>query len=509
MAKLFNSLYSKLAIVLTGLFCLVGVAFVVVTLFSTEMYQQEVNQKLNSQIAEHIVKEKLLMRDNRINRKALEEVFHMLMVINPSIEIYLIDTEGKILAFSADPGKVKRTHVNLEPIKEWLEKKATIPILGDDPRNPEGKKVFTAAPISENGKLQGYLYVILGGETYDTVVQKLKGSYILKLSTWMIVGSLLFALIAGLLLFASLTGRLKRLASVMDAFKKGERLEPDGRALEAQKGSADEIDRLSVTFKQMAERIEEQMQKLRESDSMRRDLIANVSHDLRTPLATLQGYIETLLLKEKTLTDEERRSHLEVAIKHCERLSKLVDHLFELAKLESSEMGVRSEPFNLCELVQDVVQKFRLKAKEKHLDISVNLDDEIPFVYADIGLIERVLENLIENAVRHTPKEGSIRLDLSPLNGDIEIRISDTGPGIPEEELPHIFNRFYQLDKSRKGEPGHSGLGLAITRRILELHDRSIEVKSTFKAGTTFTFRLPVHMPQKIKNSEFRIQESE
>lgn len=495
MAKLFNSLYSKLAFVLTGLFCLVGILFLVVILFSTDMYQQEVNQKLNSQIAEHIVKEKLLMRDNRINKKALEEVFHMLMVINPSIEIYLIDTEGNILAYSASPGKVKRKRVDLGPIKVWLKEKASIPVLGDDPRSFEGKKVFTAAPISEAGILQGYLYVILGGETYDSVVQKLKGSYILKLTTWMIVGSLLFALIAGLFLFASLTGRLKRLANVMDAFKKDGKLDRIKQPVNVQKNSADEIDRLSTTFKQMASRIEEQMEELRESDSMRRDLIANVSHDLRTPLATLQGYIETLLLKEKSLTDGERRSHLEVAIKHCERLSKLVDNLFELAKLDSSEMGVKREPFNLSELAQDVVQKFQLKAKEMGLNFTINTDDEIPFVLADIGLIERVLENLLENAVRHTPQGGSIGIELSLTDGDVAIRISDTGSGIPEEELPHIFNRFYQSDKSRKEEPEHSGLGLAITKRILELHDRHIEVSSKLNSGTTFTFRLPVHTP--------------
>ena len=495
MAKLFNSLYSKLSIVLTGLFCFLGIAFVVVTLFSTEMYQQEVNQKLNSQIAEHIVKEKLLMRDNRINRKALEEVFHMLMVINPSIEIYLIDTKGNILAFSASPGKVKRKNVDLDPIKAWLEEKATIPVLGDDPRNPEGKKVFTAAPILENEILQGYLYVILGGETYDSVVQKLKGSYILKLSTWIILGSLFFALIAGLLLFASLTGRLKRLAHIMEAFKKDEKLDLIEQPLNEQKKSTDEIDRLSTTFKQMATRIEDQMEKLRESDSMRRDLIANVSHDLRTPLATLQGYIETLLLKEENLTDSERRSHLEVAIKHCDRLSKLVDNLFELAKLDSSEIGVNCEPFNLGELAQDVAQKFQLSAKEMQLDLSIISDNEIPFVYADIGLIERVLENLIENAVRHTPRGGSIRLELSSINKDVVIRISDTGAGIPEEELANIFNRFYQLDKSRKKEPEHSGLGLAITKRILEIHGRPIEVSSRLNAGTTFTFQLPAHTP--------------
>ena len=194
---MFRSLYSKLAAVLTGLFCLVGLAIVVVTMFSTDMYQQEVNQRLNSKLADHIVAERLLMQNNRVNQEALEDIFHMLMVINPSIEIYLLDTEGTILAFSAVPDKVKRKRVDLEPVRNLLEGHATIPLSGDDPRSLGGKKVFTAARIPEQGELQGYLYVILGGETYDSVVQKLKASYILQLSTWMIFASLLFALVTG------------------------------------------------------------------------------------------------------------------------------------------------------------------------------------------------------------------------------------------------------------------------------------------------------------------------
>jgi two-component system OmpR family sensor kinase len=492
---MFRSLYSKLAAVLTGLFCLVGLAFVVLTMFSTEMYQQEVNQKLNGKLAEHIVKEKLLMQDRHINQDALEEVFHMLMVINPSIEVYLLDPEGAILAFSAIPGKVKRTRVSLEPIEKWLEADATIPVFGDDPRDPEGEKVFTAARIPENGKLQGYLYVILGGEMYDNVVQKLKGSYILKLSAWMIFASLLFALITGLLLFASLTGRLKRLANVMDTYKKGEALNQTNLPVKREDNSADEIDRLGATFRQMAERIDTQIEELRKADASRRELIANISHDLRTPLTTLQGYIETLLLKENSLTVTERRDYLETAIKHCERLSKLVHKLLELAKLDSYELSAVHEPFNLSELAQDVAQKFQLTAREKKINISIKIEEEIPFVNADIGLIERVLENLIENAVRYTPEGGSICIALTPKNEDIAVQISDTGCGIPEAELPHIFNRFYQLDRSRKGEAGHSGLGLSITKRILELHDRTIEVSSSLNSGTTFTFKLPADIP--------------
>jgi two-component system OmpR family sensor kinase len=492
---MFRSLYSKLAAVLAALFCLVGLSFVVVTLFATEMYQQEVNQKLNSKLAEQIVNAELLMQDRRVNQEALQEIFHMLMVINPSIEIYLLDPEGKILAFSASPGKVKRTRVDLRPVREWLGGKVTFPVFGDDPRNPDGKKIFTAARIAGQGGLQGYLYVILGGETYDSVVQKLRGSYILKLTAWMIFGGLLFALVAGLLLFASLTGRLKRLARVMDSFRNGEKFNRIQLPLKKPKNSGDEIDRLSATFKQMTQHIEAQMEQLRKSDASRRDLIANVSHDLRTPLATLQGYIETLLLKDNSLTVEQRRNYLEIAAKHCGRLSNLVNKLLELAKLDACQISVVREPFNLRELAQDVIQKFQLKAGEKDANISLVTERDLPFVNADIGLIERVLENLIENAIRYTPSGGTIRLVLTPRENDVAVQIIDSGCGIPNAELAHIFNRFYQSDKSRKGDPQHSGLGLAITKRILELHDRSIEVTSTLNQGTTFTFQLPAHLP--------------
>ena len=411
---MFNSLYSRLAAVLLFLFVLVGILVVVVTQYSTDMYQQEVSQKLNRDLAEHIVKDKLLMKGNRVNGDALQEIFHNLMVFNPSIEIYLLDPEGNIMSFSAPQEKIRRKRVDTGPIMRYLESDTTFPFLGDDPRDPDGKKVFSAARIMENGMVRGYLYIILGGEEYDNIAQKLEESHIIKLSSLVILSSLSFALIAGLILFSFMTSRLKRLSTAMEVFKR--EVELDGHAIAQGPGQSggDEVTRLAATFEKMAARIKQQMLDLKKTDTLRRELVANVSHDLRTPLATLQGYIETLLLKETSLSEEERRNYLKIAIQHCEHLSRLVAELFELAKLDSEETIVHRESFSLGELVQDVVQKFALSAQGKDIDIITNIGKELPFVSADIGLMERVLENLIENALRHTPAGGTISLVLTP-----------------------------------------------------------------------------------------------
>lgn len=486
---MFNSLYSKLAVVLLGLFTIVGVLAVALTVYSAGRYQQEVNQKLNRELADHIVAEKALIRDKLVNQAALKDVFHMMMVINPAIEFYLLDPEGAVLAYSAEPGKVKRERVDLAPVHRWLAGGVTLPLQGDDPRNIEGQKVFSAARIGTPEHTDGYLYIILGGEDYDSVVQALGGSYILKVGAWMLAAVLALSLLAGLLLFALLTGKLQRLAVAMHAFKAGQ----TSVLAAAPRAGGDEIDRLTITFSEMAQQINTQVETLKHTDNLRRELVANVSHDLRTPLATLHGYIETLLLKEDRLDAQERREYLEIAIMHCKRLNTLVGELFELARLDAQETRLNREPFSLAELVQDTVQKFQLNARTKHVTLAARFTGGLPFVSADIRLVGRVLENLIENALRYTPRNGVIELILSPALRGVMVQVRDTGCGIPEDELPRIFDRFYQLDKSRNLNPGSSGLGLAIAKRILDLHGGSIIVNSAVNKGTSFTFELPAH----------------
>ena len=238
----------------------------------------------------------------------------------------------------------------------------------------------------------------------------------------------------------------------------------------------------------MAQRILQQMTTLKHTDTLRRELVANVSHDLRTPLASLHGYLETLLIKEGTLSAEEQRSFLDIALRQSERLRRLVGELFELATLDSHETQVHCEMFSLAELVQDVAQKFQLIAKQKQVELHTQFHADLPFVWGDIGLIERVLENLIENALRYTPSGGTVTLALSQQEHQVLVRITDTGCGIPEQDLPYIFDRFYRVGRHQRSEG--AGLGLAITKRILELHGSWVEVDSSVKVGTTIAFCL-------------------
>jgi two-component system OmpR family sensor kinase len=196
-------------------------------------------------------------------------------------------------------------------------------------------------------------------------------------------------------------------------------------------------------------------------------------------------------MKDDQLTPEERRKYVDLALSHCRRLGSLVSDLFELAKLESKDALIHAEPFSLGELVQDVVQKFHLRSEEKKIRIFTNIGIGIPFVHADIALIERVLENLIENALRHTPEGGTVSIVLAPDGDGVTVNVSDTGSGIPEEEIPRIFDRFYRIGKSGRDKTEGSGLGLAIAKQILDLHGSPIHVRSVPNHGTTFTFTLP------------------
>lgn len=492
MISFVRTLYGKLIVVLAGLFVIIGLLTILLTFFSTRLYVDEVNQKLNLDLASHIVSDEPILTNGRINSVTLKNMFHMLMVINPSIEIYLLDPTGKILAYSAVPGKVKRHHISVSPIKTFLRQQSRLPILGDDPRGFSRSKVFSVAPIMGKQHLEGYLYVILGGEDYDTVTHLLEGSYILRLSFWIGIASLLFAFIVGLILFRVITKRLTHLVYEMEVFQKSDFSEEINFPEVDQRKEKDEIDRLRETFSRMSGLIRDQIRRLKESDRLRRDMVANVSHDFRTPLTSLQGYLDTLLDKGNALTPEMQKDYLEIAARQSQRLSVLVEELFELAKLDALEAVPNREKFSLVELVSDIVQKFQLKAQEKNLSIKQEFTEGLPFVEGDIGMIERVFENLIGNALQHTPTGGVISLVLRHINGRIHVQVRDTGRGIPPEEVSRIFLRFYRVAKDRSAESGGAGLGLAIVKRILELHNASIDVESIVSRGTTFTFDLPV-----------------
>lgn len=345
---------------------------------------------------------------------------------------------------------------------------------------------------SLNGKLTLVLVLLFGGISGGIMLIKEKmpeAHRLLELASDVVIGSIAFSLLAALLVFSLLTRRLRLLNSAVDAFRAGRFANPIRMA--SANPAGDEIDRLGAAFEEMSERISAQIKQLEHNDLKRRELLANVSHDLRTPLASMRGYLETLLLKHGTLASEEERNYLEVAAKHSERLASLVSDLFELTKLEANEVSITAETFPISELAQDVAQQYQLPAQKRGLRLEARIAESVPPVHADIGMIERVLENLVENALRHTPAGGSVRIELRPLGERVEVAVKDTGQGIPSDELANVFERYYRIDRGEFGSTAHAGLGLAITRRVVELHGGTIRVASQLGQGTTFSFDLP------------------
>jgi signal transduction histidine kinase len=289
-------------------------------------------------------------------------------------------------------------------------------------------------------------------------------------------------------LFAFLTRRLRRLNDAVDRFRAGGFAEPVPVGPASAPG--DELDRLAASFRELADRIVAQIRALEQTDALRRELVANVSHDLRTPLAALHGYIETLILKQDSLAPAERMRYLEIAARHSERLGRLIEDLFELSKLEANEVRPQLERCSIAELVQDVVQRFEIAAQRGGVSLRSDVRPDLPDAEVDIRLIERALQNLIENSIQHTPRGGRVEVRADADHGRLRVQVLDTGTGIPEEELPRVFERFYRGSAIRR-EPGGTGLGLAIARRIVELHGSTLEITSRLDAGTTASFHPP------------------
>jgi signal transduction histidine kinase len=239
----------------------------------------------------------------------------------------------------------------------------------------------------------------------------------------------------------------------------------------------------------ISHQLEESYEKLSSIDALRKEMIANISHDLRTPLTNLSGYIETLYLRRHSITLEERERYLSIGIKESERLKKLIDDLFELSKLEANQVTMNPEPFPIAELLQDIIAKYEVICQEKKIQMTSNLSENTPWVVADIKLIDRVFQNLLDNALKYNFKEsGTVHIDLQNINNQLLVKIENTGDTIPPSVLPHIFNRYFK----KEGAENSTGLGLAIVKKIMDLHQSDITVSSANNM-ITFEFCLPIY----------------
>jgi len=454
-------------------------------------YEQEVTQRLSSGLAAHIAGNAELMRPDGLNQVAVKALFDQLMAVNPSVEVYLLNPEGHIAAQAAPPGHLKRDRVDLVPVRQLLAG-APLPILGDDPRGDGSRKIFSVAPMKVNGHDAGYVYVVLSGEEREALLAHAAISNVRRTMLWSMALVTLLGLLAGVAAFRMITRPLRELTGAVQRFERDgvASLQQATPALDRlANGGGDEIGTLAQTFRQMTQRIAEQWRALTAQDQQRRELFANISHDLRTPLTSLHGYLETLLMKADTLAPDDRRRYLEIALGQSRKVGRLAQELFELARLEYGVVKPEKERFALADLVQDVFQKFELAAEARRQRLVPDIAPGLPVVMADLGMIERVLTNLLDNAIRHTPEGGEIVVQLRPGRDGVEVEISDTGPGIPKELQPVLFTRPAFSSSAPEGRSG-GGLGLMIVRRILQLHDSDIRLLPQADKGAVFHFQL-------------------
>ncbi|NHQ87963.1 hypothetical protein HA050_17780 [Iodobacter sp. HSC-16F04] len=498
-ARLGQSLHFRIALLVIGLLLGSNIALLFLGRHYGQQASRETMQAMHRGMAQYILSNQpqpLIDDQGKVNQALMHDLMMHVMAINPAVEVYLLDAQGRILGHvleGASANFALGETVDLRPVAPLLEKRRNVrlPVLGEDPRRKGQKNIISVAAISRTGQtgLLGYLYIVLDGQARQNLNASLQNSAALQ-GLWLsvLISSLLASLVLWLALL-KLTQPLKRLTQKVQKIRLDEAI-GNGLTVPATSSANDEISVLEQAILALNARIEAQFKRIEESDQMRRELVSNISHDLRTPLACIQGYVETVLLQADKISHAERNEFLKTAMRHIRLMEKRVMELFELSKLDSGHVLPKLEVFCLAELLHDVLQGYQLQARQAQVQLRLEAQHQM-LVQADIALIERVLQNLIENALRYTPAGGAVVVSLQVSGQQVGVSIRDSGQGIAHEHLPFLFERYWRAPALFSPHHEGAGLGLAIVKRILDLHGVAIKVQSEISQGTQFSFMLP------------------
>ncbi|HLI09555.1 MAG TPA: HAMP domain-containing sensor histidine kinase [Ktedonobacteraceae bacterium] len=348
---------------------------------------------------------------------------------------------------------------------------------------------YACLPVRYNGQSSGKII----GAMFYAVPQHYQGfspyDFLTNVNQAIFIAGIILTLgvvVFSLFLARRLTRPLERLTEAAEQMGQGnyaQRVEPP-------KGR-DELERLALSFNAMAERIESDINELRHQEELRRDLIANIAHDLATPLTAIQGFSEALA--DDVITDTGARQETAQLIgREVQRLRRLVGEIQQMTSLESGRAHLEFAPLDLRSLVDETLAVIEPECEQAGIRLRNEIAPSTPPVLADSDRITQVLLNLLDNARRHTPAGGTIAVRARPIGRVLEIEVKDTGVGINPEDLPYIFERFYRADRSRTGSTGGSGLGLSIVKAIISAHGGSARAESTPGAGTSIFFTLPL-----------------
>ncbi len=305
-----------------------------------------------------------------------------------------------------------------------------------------------------------------------------------QLGTRAAVVALLAAALSGVIAMTWLSRRVRAVTAGVEAYANGD------LAGRVPASSTDDLGRLGRNVNLMAERLESLIEDLRGKELFQRQLITNISHDLRSPMAALRGYVETFVIRGAEMPEAERRRHLEIITGNLDHLDRLVDHLLQLSRLDAGQARFRMEDFSLAELVDGVLTRCEGIARKTGVRLETEIPDNLPLVHADPLQVAQVLQNLLDNGVKFNRENGRVVVELAAVAAGVQVTVRDDGEGISPDILPHIFDRFYTGDASRHRKGESNGLGLAIAQKIVQGHGSSISVTSRPGEGSAFTFTL-------------------
>jgi signal transduction histidine kinase len=482
-----NSLFRHISLLVSGFLFLLACLFIIITYLSSLHYYQATTQRLNKDVASHIAKFTSPFRPGGLNRKIADSVFYDAMILSPSVEVYFLDTAGKVMYYHAPDSAIKVWHIPLGPIKGYLASKGLDYIKSPDPKASGMEKIFSAAEVVSDGERLGYIYVILGGNEYQTISKLLFGDHIIILALQAFGVIFILSLVISLLYLGRIKRNLAKVMSVLQAYRKGDykaRFKTD---------TYKEFAPVAESFNQMADLLTYHILRLETSDLERKDFLANISHDLRTPLTVIRGYVETLQQEaENSRPDPQRQAEITTLIyRRLERLEMMIMQLFELSKMEAVGFKLSREPFNLAELLEETVAGLQKTAERKNIRLYSEGSKEMAWIDADIALLERIIQNLVDNAIRHTPENGEVhvRLEKQPDNYFL-LMIGNSGKPLSPELL-----RWINSDEAgtQHLNLAKRGLGLAIVKKIANLHLYKLNAGSS-EYGVYFSLRLAEYL---------------
>jgi signal transduction histidine kinase len=482
------NIFRRMAILVFSLITVLGALFTAITYLATTNYHQASTQLLNKDVADHIAKFTSPFDKNGINKQKADSVFEDAMVLSPSSEVYFLDTAGTVIAYHAPQKDIRLWRIPLTNIHQYIAANGRHYIKAPDPKDPLHLKIFSAAEVYVQNQKLGYIYVILNSKSSESIMGTLLGSHVGNLAVKAFATIIVLSLLISILYLMRLRKSFNRMADVLRRFEDGD------YTVRFQTKKQDELALVGHAFNNMADLLLQNINNLKKSEQDRKDFIAIISHDLRTPLAIVRGYAETLLIRKNTkeISDEQRHEYVQLILHKIHQVEIMVRQLFELSRIEAAEFKPNKEPFVLSEIVQEIINTFQLAAAEKGVSLRCTQCQYHVWVHADVSMIERAVQNLIENALKSTPAGGTIQVSIVLDANHLVFSIANTGNPMPDDLIQWI-NTFKEDNSLLRKRPAKLGLGLLIVQKILLLHDSSLEAYTQEGTRNIFTFPIPVY----------------